>query len=160
MTYYRWHRTGIEPFGPDHAWSGLWGSDFSPDGSQTRCPQCEGTGEDWQDCTGCHGDPEVMPDCAGCDGAGVIDRCAGCDGDGWQDCVRGYSACSSAAELKSYMSARGGVDTVPPDDHEGSVIAFSGYAAGIGFDGEPCVIPNKIVSIMAWSEFNQIGKMT
>ncbi|GAA0971137.1 MULTISPECIES: hypothetical protein [Actinocorallia] len=142
---YRWHREGAPAFDAEHAWSGLWGAEYSADGSRTQCRTCDGTGEGWRDCPRCHG---AGGDCSRCEGAGVIDECEDCDGEGWQDCVRGFSACWSAAELHAYITAHAGT----PDDAEGRVIVFEGRVAGTGFDGEPCAVPQRVIEEIPWSE--------
>jgi hypothetical protein len=56
MTYYRLHRDDAPEFSPENAWSGVWGSTFSADGSRCQCELCDGAGEDefGQQCTnGC-----------------------------------------------------------------------------------------------------------
>ena len=149
MTFYRWHRTDAPAFTATNAWSGLWGSEFSEDGTRTLCPTCDGSGEGWRDCPTCRGDMDRMPGCDECEGAGVINRCEDCHGDGWRDCVRGYSCCASAAELIAYMREHAG----EPRDDWGTVLAFEGEQTGTGYDGEPTVVPSRVIAEMAWSEF-------
>jgi hypothetical protein len=145
QTFYRWHRTDAPAFNADNAWSGLWGAEFSTDGSQTKCRACDGTGEDWRDCPRCHGEGG---DCRRCDGEGVINECADCDGEGWQDCVRGFSSCHTAQDLYAYITGHMGA----PSDDDGKVIVFTGHQADTGFDDEPCVVPDEIVKEMTWTE--------
>lgn len=147
-TFYRWHRTDAPAFSADNAWSGLWGSEFSEDGSRTKCPTCDGTGDGWRDCPACHGNPD---DCERCANAGTIDECEGCEGEGWQDCVRGYSCCWTAQNLADYMTAHAG-DLA---DDWGKVIVFEGEQVDTGFDGEPTAVPETIVKEMTWTEFKK-----
>lgn len=145
MSFYRFHNTEAPAFTADNAWSGLMGSEFNADGSQTKCPVCDGTGQDDTDpvCSSCGGDG-----CDTCDHTGMNADCADCDGEGWQDCVRGFSSCRTAEDLVRYFSER-----AQPRDHEGVVYVFEGYQAGTGFDGEPCVVPERVIKEMTWSEF-------
>jgi hypothetical protein len=124
-TFYRWHQNEAPAFTADNAWSGLWGSTFSADGSQTQCRTCDGTGK--------YAD---MP-------------CEECDGEGWEDCLPGYSCCHSAEDLLTYMRVHAG----KPEGDEGRVIVFEGEQVDTGFDGEPTAVPNKILKEMTWSEF-------
>lgn len=148
MTFYRWHRADAPAFTPTNAWSGLWGSEFSADGTRTKCPTCDGTGEGWQECPRCHGE---LGGCARCGDEGGIDECEDCDGEGWRACVRGYSCCWSAQELHDYMTAHAGV----PRDDWGKVVVFDGEQTGTGHDDEPCVVPSRVIAEMAWGEFTQ-----
>lgn len=145
-TFYRWHQADAPTFSAANAWSGLWGSEFSEDGSRTKCPSCDGTGEDWRDCPRCHADGSA---CDRCDGAGVINECEDCGGEGWRDCVRGYSCCWSAADLAAYITGHAG----EPKDEWGVVIIFDGEQTGTGFDDEPTAVPNQIIKEMTWNEF-------
>ena len=79
--FYRVHPSDCPPFHATNAWSALWGSTRSEDGSQVECPACDGTSEDL-------GEP-----------------CLDCD-DGWIDCVPGYSCCDTAQELIDYFTER------------------------------------------------------
>lgn len=145
-TFYRWHRAGI-PFTADRAWSGLWGAEFSEDGSRTKCFTCDGEGTGIRDCPRCGGDFDARWDCPRCDGEGVVDECGDCEGEGWQDCVRGFSCERTPEALHRYFAQRGG------DPGPGRVIVFEGCQTGTGFDGEPCAVPERIVKEMTWSEF-------
>ena len=124
-TFYRFHQGDAPAFTADNAWSGLWGSEFSADGTQTRCHGCD-DGMDWD---------RNAP-------------CRTCDGTGWEDCLRGYSCCPDAASLIAYFGDHG-----LPADHHGNVVIFEGRQVGSGFDGEPLVIPESTVQTMRWSEF-------
>jgi hypothetical protein len=115
-TYYRLHRADAPAFTADNAWSGLWGSTFSPDGSRTECGECDGAGVDD------HGQP--------CE--------AGCD-NGWWDCYAGYSCCDTAEELLDYFTQHN-----PADDND-PVVIFEGEQVGTGFDAEPLVIPTTTI---------------
>ncbi|MFC9973510.1 hypothetical protein ACFVH6_21710 [Spirillospora sp. NPDC127200] len=150
-TFYRWHHNDAPTFDADHAWSGLWGSEFNADGSKTKCMTCDGDGEDWRDCPRCHGDIDAMPDCDRCEGNGAINECGDCDATGWIDCVRGFSSCRTAEELYGYFTdrARSGVAA----DGLGTVIVFEGEQTGTGFDDEPCVVPTRVLKEMTWTEF-------
>lgn len=144
--YYRVQWGDCPPFGPDNAWSALWGAERSADGSQTVCG-CSGTEREWEDpCDQC------AYGCQACGGAGRRTyRCRSCGGTGWQDCVRGYSAEDSPEALARYFTdlARDGV--VGPAD---TVVVFTGTWTGSGFDGEPCVVPDmEYVETLTWAEF-------
>lgn len=76
-TFYRIHWADSPEFSAANAWSALWGSTRSDDGTQTECTSChEGDRED----------------------------CSVCDGTGWEDCLQGYSCCDTAEELIAYMN--------------------------------------------------------
>lgn len=148
MTFFRWHQAEAPAFTAANAWSGLWGSEFSDDGSCTKCPACDGDGDGWRDCPSCHGDPNG---CERCDDTGAINECEDCEGAGWRDCVRGYSCCWTAEELAAYMTKHAG----EPRDEWGAVIVFDGDLAGTGFDGEPTAVPTTVIKEMTWSEFKK-----
>ncbi len=114
--YYRIHNNPNAPtFSADHAYSGLWGSEFSADGSQTECHDCS-------------------------DSDGSRAECRTCDGTGWEDAPYGYSCCESATDLLAYFSpSRGGTGDSDP------VVIFEGERVGTGFDGEPLAIPTGTV---------------
>jgi len=126
-TYYRFHQGDAPAFSAGNAWSALWGSEFSADGTQNRCHGCDGEGTDW--------DRE--------DGT-----CQTCDGTCWEDCLRGYSCCWDAESLIDYFAERG----IPADDH-GVVVIFTGRRVGSGFDGEPLAIPEIVTGTLTWAEF-------
>lgn len=143
QTFHRWHRTDTPTFTPENAWSADWGSDFTDDGTSYTCPACDGTGEQA---------PEIHNTCDGagchhCDN-GMITDCDDCDGDGTIDCERGYSCYEDADELVAYFRERGG----EPRDDWGTVYVFEGDMAGNGTDGEPLVVPTRIVETLTWSE--------
>jgi hypothetical protein len=123
-TFYRVHWDDAPEFSEEHAWSALWGSEFSADGTQTRCHSCD-DGMDWD---------RNAP-------------CSTCDGTGWEDCLRGYSCCTSAEQLVAYFAEHGA-----PDDDD-TVVIFEGRCSGTGFDGETLAIPEGAVQTMTWSEF-------
>jgi hypothetical protein len=102
--------------GPDSAW----GSEFSEDGSQTRCRNCE-------------------------DGVSLFTggECTDCNS-GWEDALYGYSCCSSAEELVEYMTKHGVVS-----DND-LVVVFEGEQVGTGWDGEPLAVPSRVVEVIAW----------
>lgn len=148
--FYRLHRDDI-PFTPDRAWSGRWGAEFNEDGSRTMCFTCDGTGIGVRDCPTCtsnYADPEDRWACPTCGGDGVVDGCGDCDGEGWEDCVRGFSCEHSPEALLRYFQRRG-MDGAPG----ARVIVFEGRQTGVGFDGEPCAVPEKILEEMTWGEF-------
>ncbi|MFE2850539.1 hypothetical protein ACFXJO_05325 [Streptomyces lavendulae] len=122
--FYRLRWSDCPPFGPDNAWSALWGGTRSDDGSRTECLTCDGTGQ--------------------LDGRPCPDR--DCD-EGWIDCVAGYSCCASAEELIAYFNSRG----EPAADD--TVVVFEGRQMGTGFDGEPTAVPERIVETLAWADF-------
>ena len=128
-TFYRWHRAELPEFSPEHAWSGLWGVTFSPDGSRSECPTCDGSRTD-----------------------AFGESCHDCDGEGWQDCQEGYSCCDTAQELaEDFRRHLGG------DPGDGKVVVFSGTRVGTGFDGEPLVVPDMAnVQRMTWRELDAI----
>jgi hypothetical protein len=131
--YYRFHWADSPEFSATNAWSVLWGAERSADGSQTRCEDCEGTGGEAR-----------LPD------GTWYGTCETCHGDGWQDACEGYSACRDAAELVGYFTASGRSGVV--DDTSGTVIVFTGRNVGTGFDGEPLVVPDGVVTTMTWAE--------
>ncbi len=145
--YFRLHSNPDAPcFCAEHAWSGLWGTEFTPDGAQVACGQCQGTGTaDVQECARCAHQWDC--DIRQCKGGVILgEECHTCDGTGWVDAQRGYSCCSSAEELVAYMNVHGAVGA---DD---LVIIFEGKWVGIGFDGEDRVIPTKILGTTTWRE--------
>jgi len=122
--YYRLHWSDCPPFSADNAWSALWGGTRSEDGSRTECVTCDGTGQ-------LDGDPCPERDCD----------------EGWIDCVAGYSCCASADELIAYFHGRG-----EPDAGE-AVVIFEGRQVSTGFDGEPAVVPERVLETLTWAEF-------
>lgn len=152
--FYRIHWTDCPPLASANAWSGLWGSTRSEDGSRTQCMVCDGSGEGIRDCPKCHGGfvtdqyGEPVP-CSRCNDDGVVDGCENCDGEGWLDCVRGYSCTYTPEELISYFTdpARSGTA-----DGE-SVVVFEGWQEGTGFEGEPTAIPERIIETLTWEQF-------
>lgn len=121
--FYRAHRAGSPPFTADNAWSAPWGETFSADGSRYECRTCDGTG------------------------VAYGERCdAGCT-HGWFDADRGYSACNCAADLITYLDARG---LPAPDD---PVVVFTGTRVGTGTDGEPLVVPTTTIR---WTTYGAI----
>lgn len=75
-TFYRLHSNPEAPcFCANHAYSGVWGGEWSKDGSQSRCTSCIPGDED----------------------------CRVCGGTGWEDAIRGYSCCWTAEDLIAYM---------------------------------------------------------
>lgn len=149
--YFRWHRSDI-PFTSKRAWSGLWGSEFNSDGSRAMCLACDGTGEGVRECPHCRVADwdKLFNDCSRCGGSRFIDGCEDCDGEGWRDCVRGFSCERNPEDLIRYFtsSVRSGVT-----DGDGKVIVFTGEETGIGFDGEPCVVPETVIETLTWDEF-------
>lgn len=125
QTFFRFHRTDAPEFSAANAWSGLWGSEFSEDGSATRCHNCD------------NGQTFVFGE-----------KCDLCEGTGWEDCAEGYSCCDTAEELIAYFAAHLGSD---PGD--GAVIVFEGHQVGTGFDGEPLAVPARVVETLTWAEF-------
>ncbi|WP_216917150.1 hypothetical protein [Nocardia noduli] len=135
----------------ENAWSALWGSERSTDGTRTRCP-CDGD-FDYEPCPDCQADEHDWDldrtECARCEDGGVIATCPLCGTTGWQDCARGYSCWPTPAQLITYISERVGhmVDDV------GTVVEFDGDIIDVGFDGEPLVVPTRIIRTSRWSEF-------
>lgn len=123
QTFYRVHWTDCPPLTPDNAWSALWGSTRSEDGTQTECRQCDGTGE--------------------------FDResCPNCNGEGWHDCVPGYSATTTALGLVEYFDGPDGLEGDEP------VVIFEGRQVSYGIEGEPTVIPERILETLTWADF-------
>jgi hypothetical protein len=121
--YYRLHPADAPEFDEANAWSALWGRTRSADGSQTLCNDCDGEGE------GYYGE-----------------ACSVCGGEGWQDAQRGYSCCYSSEDLTAYFTARG----IAGDDD--TVIVFAGTRVGNGFDGEPLVVPTRVVERITWAQ--------
>lgn len=120
-TFFRVHTTAL-PFSAENAWSGLWGADFSEDGSQSRCCHCDGSGEAFGE------------------------ECKNCNGEGWEDCLQGYSCCDSAEELLEYFQKHGHTNDDTP------VVIFEGEYVGNGFDGEPLAVPTKVVRWTTFGE--------
>ncbi|GAA0719758.1 hypothetical protein Drose_06055 [Dactylosporangium roseum] len=113
-TFYRLHNNTAAPaFSAEHAYSGLWGSEWSEDGTQTRCHECDG----------------------GALLGSIIDNCRTCDNTGWEDAQYGYSCCWSGADLIAYMDEHG----IVADDDQ--VVVFEGQRVGTGGDGEPLAVP-------------------
>lgn len=153
-TFYRFHWDGSPEFSAANAWSALWGTTRTADGTQTQCVPCDGTGEGSRDCPTCKGsgrqedDWEDWKDCPACKGDGQIDGCDSCDGEGANDCQRGYSCFEVPETLIEYFVERG-----EPDDDDGKVIVFEGEYYGAGFDGEDLAVPTRVIEEMTWSEF-------
>jgi hypothetical protein len=127
-TFYRVQWPNSPEFSADNAWSALWGSIRSADGSRTECSECDGTGTTHY--------------------AGE-EPCTSCDGEGWEDALYGYSCCWSAEDLIAYFASRG-----EPCDTD-AVIVFAGQQVGNGFDGEPLAVPEAITAQMTWAEFKE-----
>lgn len=146
QTFYRLHNdhNGTRPLTADNAWSAPWGSEFTEDGSAFTCAACDGSGQQA---------PEVHMRCDGegcyhCDDTGMITECGDCDGEGTIDCERGYSCFEDAHRLVAYMRERGS----DPEDAWGTVYVFEGDMAGNGTDGEPLIVPTRVVETITWSE--------
>lgn len=150
--YYRVHWKDCPPLSPENAWSALWGTQRTPDGTQTYCVTCDGTGEGARTCPTCRGlgrdewDWDAI--CTRCGGSGVLDGCESCDGEGVWDCLYGYSCFADPQSLVDYFAARHG--TVEDDD---TVVIFEGEYYGTGFDGEDLAVPTRIIEEITWSEF-------
>jgi hypothetical protein len=151
-TFWRFHWADCPEFNAEHAWSALWGTTRTPDGTHTYCVACDGTGQGQRDCPACNGTGWLDWDdqCTTCDGSGQVDGCESCKGEGVDDCQRGYSCFTEAESLLDYFAtpARG-----EPADNDGKVILFEGDHQGTGFDGEDLAVPTAIVKEMTWSEF-------
>lgn len=145
-TFWRFHWADCPTFNADNAWSALWGTTRTADGTQTICVACDGTGEsDIPELhRACDGDG-----CNACDG-GYTSRCISCDGEGVNDCERGYSCFDNPESLYDYFAAPGRGE---PANDDGKVIVFEGDYQGAGFDGEDLAVPTEIVKEMVWSEF-------
>lgn len=141
--FYRWHRDDAPAFTPDNAWSADWGSEFTEDGSSRTCLACDGSGQQ---------DPELHNTCdgAGCYHCedGYITECSDCDGEGATACERGYSCFDAPDLLVTYFRERGS----DPEDTWGTVYVFEGDMAGNGTDGEPLIVPTRVVETLTWSE--------
>lgn len=124
QTFYRLHWEDCPPLTPDNAWSALWGHTRSQDGSRTECGACDGTGESFGR------------------------KCEDCNGEGWHDCVPGYSACHTAEDLIDYFS-QPGMDPIGDEP----VVIFEGRQVGNGFEGEPTVMPERILETLNWNTF-------
>lgn len=68
-------------------------------------------------------------------------------GAGRDDATPGYSACWDADDLMQYFREHG----EPAADEK--VIVFEGRHVGQGFDGEPLVMPTRVVETLTWAEF-------
>lgn len=145
-TFWRFHWADCPEFNTANAWSALWGATRTPDGTQTVCVTCDGTGQSAiaELHRACDGDG-----CNDCDG-GYTTRCITCGGEGVDDCQRGYSCFIEAASLLDYFTAPGRGE---PADDDGKVILFEGDYQGNGFDGEDLAVPTTTVKEMTWSEF-------
>lgn len=76
-TFYRLHCNPAAPtFASEHAYSGVWGGEWTADGSQNECRSC-------------------IP--------GDRDDCRTCGGTGWEDALPGYSCCWTADDLIAYV---------------------------------------------------------
>lgn len=149
--FYRVHWADCPPLSQENAWSALWGTRRTPDGTQTYCVPCDGTGKGTRNCPACDGcgwDAGGFERCSRCDGTGVLDECESCDGEGVHDCQRGYSCFSDPQTLIEYFKKRPG--TVENDD---PVVIFEGEYYGAGFDGEDLAVPTRVVEEMTWAEF-------
>jgi hypothetical protein len=150
-TYWRWHQSDAPAFDADHAWSATWGSEFTADGTAYTCVACDGTGE---------AAPEVHQACdgTGCRGCddGIVSERADCDGEGTIDCDRGYSCCASAADLLAYFAAR--FITAEEMDQTGTVYVFEGEPHGEGIEGEPLVVPTRVLKTLTWTELAEQAK--
>ena len=127
--FYRVHWAwGTVPFDAEHAYS--YGGGQSPlagDITRWECIACDGTGE-----------------IAG-EGA-----CTSCDGEGSREADRGYSCCTSPEDLlaSAEQMAWGRLQLATA-----RVVAFEGEQAGLGWDGEPLVVPTRVIRVMTWDEF-------
>lgn len=122
-TFFRVHWADAPAFSAENAWSALWGSTRSEDGTQTECHSC------WE---------------------GNRDECKVCEGTGWEDALEGYSCFDTAEELVEYFThpARDGL--LGDDDR---VIVFEGIRSGTGFDGEPLAVPTRVIEELTWNAF-------
>lgn len=148
--YYRLHHRGAPCFCARHAWSAVWGAEFtSPDGSRYKCTGClNEPGRSDVPCPGCDG--YGWSDCDRCEGTGHAE-CGRCDGTGIADSDRGYSCCASQEALVAYMRQHAGGDL--PDDDHGQVVVFEGEWQGHGTDeGEHLVVPTRVVETLTWSQ--------
>lgn len=139
-TYWRWHRHHIPPFGAENAYSTEWGGELTPDGARYRPPSvlyclCEAC----QDETGA----------CGHDAEGECEA-EGCECPGWSDCDRGYSCCHSADDLAAYFAAR--FAATEEMDRDGVVYEFEGQRHGQGIEGDPLVVPARVVRTLTWSQ--------
>ncbi len=121
--FYRVHWADCPPFSVGNAWSALWGSTWSEDGTQTECRSC------WES---------------------AREECRICGGTGWEDALEGYSCCDSPEELVEYFAAPVRDGVVADDDR---VVVFDGVRSGAGFDGEPLAVPVQVVEEASWAEF-------
>jgi len=145
--YWRVHWADCPDFSAGTAYSAPWGAErCEDDPSRYRCVACDGAGVDYTDlmCGTCRGSG-----CAGCDGTGVSATCVSCAGEGSIECDPGYSACTSAEDLRSYFQGR------EPDPGE-QVLVFEGELAGYGLEGEPLVIPTQVVARTTWGELTRL----
>lgn len=151
--YWRLHNASTPCFCADHAYSGVWGVTWvSQDGSQHTCTGClVEPGRADAPCPGCDG---YGWDCGRCEGTGHAE-CDRCDGTGIEDASRGYSCCTSAAELLAYFRQHAGGD-MHGDDW--TVIAFEGEPWGWGADGEPLVVPTRVVVTLSWGQLMALAE--
>lgn len=154
-TYWRLHNSSTPCFCADHAYSGVWGVEWtSQDGSQHKCPGClDQPGRSDAPCPGCDG--YGWSDCGRCDGTGYAE-CDRCDGTGIEDAARGYSCCTSASELVAYMRQHAGGDM--PDDDHWQVVVFTGEQWGWGADGEPLVVPTRVLETLTWGQLVELAR--
>lgn len=126
-TYYRIHWAQCPPMSADHAWSYLGAGPLAGDLSRYECPACDGNGTDRFSEDG---------------------SCGSCGGEGSREADRGYSAVTTPADLLDCARQFGA------EPGEGDrVITFEGDLAGWGVDGEPLVIPSRIISQVTWDQF-------
>lgn len=158
--FYRFHWTESPEFCPENAFSALWGSERSPDGSHTRCG-CRGYDQgDMRECRQCEGGGVILDfeegsanTCRACEGNGGFPvGCLLCEGTGWQECARGYSCFPTPQQLINYFTQRGRMKL---DDDDGRVVVFAGTVVDHGFEDEPTVIPDSSIPPvwMTWREF-------
>ncbi|MFJ6022958.1 hypothetical protein ACIQFP_26740 [Nocardiopsis alba] len=146
QTYWRWHSQHAPAFTAEAAYSADWGSEFTPDGTKYRAPSgLYNLCDDCQDETGA----------CGHDDEGECES-PGCECPGWTDCERGYSCCEDADDLVDYIHERAGI----PRDDWGLVYVFEGEHTGNGTDGEPLVVPTRVVETLTWTELIQRTTIT
>lgn len=92
-------------------------------------------------------------ECGNCDGTGEWfgEHCSGCGGEGEIEADPGYSCCRSAEDLVAYFSRH------YPLDSDDRIVEFEGIQVGHGGDGEPLVVPIRVVR---WSTYGQVRRET
>lgn len=147
--YYRVHwdgrsATGWRAFAARNAWSRPWGAmaviDDDGDPARYTCVPCDATGLAVDEESGrCRGGEATWD----ADRGGWI--CPDCQGEGSREADRGYSGVGTLAGLFAEYD-------LPEFGSAAEIVEFEGELAGFGCDGEPLVVPTRVVR---WMSFDQ-----